>query len=517
MWPGHAILCSCCRNLRISMVLVLVIAFLAIDISIHGVHISQSFVNFSKASSTNFDSDFPITFSSSTFRQDEASLQHHDPFYSPRWKEDAPCWCSPLHKQIKESIDLLVNRYGRKHLKASIQYSTSGIENNLERRLVRSLNGDGKDPFRIAILGGSYSLPNMYNGNAWSFNVTRWLNTVLSTSTCDKKRILPVSDPNARCKNKTHFLPSERYKNCPLSTSIVRDGAVFCSKFTENPETERARHPNAKPLDDICDASMPPARMCNVYGGSGEFATMVMGSKGGTTTNTAVWTIDSVYNNDMVDLMIWDYGMNDMATIPFHKEFVSGFFEKVVYTYPDISTIAAAYWIDESTCLQEQCTSKNGSVVWTNDLPTLDYPVLKHKFNVESGKFRNHSLISMSLAAFCASAQCAPNDILGANTNHPSDGGTSIMGDLFIWQLIHAFKRILRRECNKGEHTYNSDSIKRTSIEELWTLDFHNRSYSLSLPQTQQFQNTDIIPYFRRNVSDKVWPVGMYEMVYMFP
>ena len=496
---------SCTRSAKASIVLFLVVFFLAVDISIDGVHLSQHFIgSFSIDRTDDAAATADPDFSSS--RGHDTVTSHRDPFFSPRWREDAPCWCAELHNQIKRSIELLTNRYGRKHLKASIQYSTSGLENNLEQRLLRSLNSGAKDPFHIAILGGSYSLPNAYNGNAWAFNVTRWLNNVLSTGSCDIKAVQPVSVTNAHalCKNKTSFMPSELYKNCPSSTSITHNGAVFCSRFSGDPNEDRAMHPNAKRLDDICDSSVPPLRNCNVYGGSGRYATMVMGSKGGTTTNSGVWAIDSIYNNDEIDLMIWDYGMNDMATIPFHKEFLSGFFEKVVYTYPNISAIAAAYWIDESTPLQAQCVSNNGSVTWSNDLPALDYPILKSKFNIENGKFRNHSLISMSLSAFCASAKCVPNDILGANTNHPSDGGTSIMGDLFIWQLIHAFKRILRRECNQGERTY-----EHSNDNDLWTLDFHDPSYNLTLKQTQQFQRTDINPYFKKNLTDLVWPVGI--------
>ena len=58
--------------------------------------------------------------------------------------------------------------------------------------------------------------------------------------------------------------------------------------------------------------------------------------------------------DEPVDLMIWDYGMNDLATMPLHKEFMTGFFEKVAATFPDISSIGAVYWLDETTKLNEQ-------------------------------------------------------------------------------------------------------------------------------------------------------------------
>lgn len=44
---------------------------------------------------------------------------------------------------------------------------------------------DNVDAFKIGVIGGSFSLPVHPNANAWSFNVTRWLNAILSISSCN--------------------------------------------------------------------------------------------------------------------------------------------------------------------------------------------------------------------------------------------------------------------------------------------------------------------------------------------
>jgi hypothetical protein len=51
---------------------------------------------------------------------------------------------------------------------------------------------------------------------------------------------------------------------------------------------------------------------------------------------------------DPLDLIIWDFGMNDMSSLLFHKNFLQGVFERAVEVYPDLSALAAVYWNDKS-------------------------------------------------------------------------------------------------------------------------------------------------------------------------
>ena len=106
---------------------------------------------------------------------------------------DKPCWCHSLQDKIKQTRELLINQYGLKHLEKSTVFATSGINNALEKRLVRSLNE--KKPFKLGVLGGSYSVPQGTRFNPWSGNVTRWLNTILSTSECNIQFEIPLN-PN---------------------------------------------------------------------------------------------------------------------------------------------------------------------------------------------------------------------------------------------------------------------------------------------------------------------------------
>ena len=53
-------------------------------------------------------------------------------------------------------------------------------------------------------------------------------------------------------------------------------------------------------------------------------------------------------STDPLDLIIWDFGMNDMSSLLFHKNFLQGIFERSVEVYPDLSALAAVYWNDKS-------------------------------------------------------------------------------------------------------------------------------------------------------------------------
>ena len=108
---------------------------------------------------------------------------------------EKPCFCEPLHRVVRESYLALIQQYGIINLRSSTLFISSGAENNLEKRLLRSLRE--RIPFRVATLGGSYSLSLHFN--AWSFNVTRWLNSILSTGTCNQQDFISLNDQKVRC------------------------------------------------------------------------------------------------------------------------------------------------------------------------------------------------------------------------------------------------------------------------------------------------------------------------------
>jgi hypothetical protein len=181
----------------------------------------------------------------------------------------------------------------------------------------------------------------------------------------------------------------------------------------------------------------------------------VLASKGGTTTHDVTWRLDSLEKAEAIDMVIWDYGMNDMSMIVYHRDFVKGFFESVAFKFKNLSSFAVLYWNDESSgnkmfftirtlyiffvdvvflsAIFPSCNS-TGEYKWTNDLPKLDYPILKKKF--WEGSLKNFSLISMSLPNYCIAAKCSPNDFLAANTGHPNDIGVAFFSDLVIWQVF---------------------------------------------------------------------------------
>ena len=119
-----------------------------------------------------------------------------------------PCWCQPLREYIHSSIELLEKRYSRQLLHSSTVFTSSGYDHGLERRLLDVLN-DGRQALKLGILGGSYSLPVHPHANAWSYNITRWLNAALSSGTCTLSEMIPVTVHGA-C-NKAWCSPQDPY------------------------------------------------------------------------------------------------------------------------------------------------------------------------------------------------------------------------------------------------------------------------------------------------------------------
>jgi len=257
-----------------------------------------------------------------------------------------PCFCEPLRRVVRESYLALIHRYGIINLRSSTLLISSGAENNLEKRLLRSLRE--KIPFRVATLGGSYSL-SLHYFNAWPFNVTRWLNSVLSTSTCNQQDFISLHDPKASCV--TSREADNEYSNCLVHSNFSQAGAVFCRSFAEA-EYEAKFH-GTKTLDDICDNTMLPHRPCTVFGGSDKFATLAIASKGGTITVDGMWSLESL-KDEPVDLLFWDYSMNDLYGSDDHNPFAKGFFERAVQVFPDLAGVGVLTWVDDASKFVER-------------------------------------------------------------------------------------------------------------------------------------------------------------------
>jgi hypothetical protein len=236
----------------------------------------------------------------------------------------------------------LVERYGQETLSASAMYSTSGRVNKLERRILKSITD--KTPFRIAILGGSYSLPTE-DKNTYSFNVTRWMNAMLSSTTCRASDVIPLVHKDLVCRPLIND-ELNSFEKCPHNDKLFKTGPVFCGNFS-NVEVETSFHLK-KHRDEICDETMAhnKNRPCSVYGGSGPYATLMMGSKGGTGTSEGFLSIDTL-TGEKFDLLIWDYGRNDVASMILHSPVVNGgFFEKAALLSPETAGFLSVYWFD---------------------------------------------------------------------------------------------------------------------------------------------------------------------------
>ena len=256
---------------------------------------------------------------------------------------------------------------------------------------------------------------------------------------------------------------------------------MFCHpNVSSGDEEEQQRqanyHSKAQPLDDICDNTVLPKRPCTIFGGSGKYATLNMASKGGTVTLDGVRSIATV-SDEPLDILIWDYGTNDVASGMdiYHNPIVQSFFQQVIRKYPTINTVAMVYWQDDTDDMAEQCKS-NGHTTWSNDLCTADFPFIKRTFDPIKGSLRNISFISTSLPQFCRAANCTLNDILQANSGHPKDSGISLFSDLFIWQLLHYFKKLLSNQCNKDMrdemHIHNTNYTTEEG-KNVWVVDAH--------------------------------------------
>lgn len=384
------------------------------------------------------------------------------------------CWCKDLIDNIEYSRNKLIDRYGYENLERLTVFASSGKLNILETRLYQALQHN--KTFHIGIKGGSYSLPEKNRGNAWSFNVTRWLNAILSAREChnDKsinlRNLVTQNIKEGVCSN-DYDITNQFYK-CKLMNETSLQ-SLFCFKFVDyENELSYIKH---RPINLICDNSLPPIRECLVFRGSGKYATMEMSSKGGSNSFDATWSIHNASPRKL-DLILLDYSVNDYAGLHQHKCLFEGLFEQtILQSQTNIAGFGIVYWFDQLMPLFYNCVENYQKAInFTNNLATFDYPLLKSIFDPTSdGKFSNLTLLTMSLGSFCDgstyNAFCSPNEFVNLTNLHPSEMGMSVFGDLFIYQLLKPFDYIISKYCK----AYNQFVSQLLRSGHIWVDDSH--------------------------------------------
>lgn len=171
------------------------------------------------------------------------------------------------------------------------------------------------------------------------------------------------------------------------------------------------------------------------------------------------------------------------------------------------------FWQDDTDSLSIQCKSK-GYVTWSNDLCTADYPFIKNRFDPYEGSARDISFISASLPQFCRAANCSLNDIVQMNSAHPKDSGISLFADLFIWQLLYYFKKLLHNQCRELKDELRLRDTNYTTsggLANVWVVDAHTPL----LPYTSRFKEdiqrfSDDLPNLLSNPSESYIPVATF-------
>lgn len=415
-----------------------------------------------------------------------------------------PCWCDYLNENILESKNRLLSRYDEDSLNSAYTYASSGLLNSLENRLLQSL--ENKNVFNAGILGGSYSLP--IQGNSYAFNVTRWLNMMLSASECNENAVsIQKLSSTVQCHSEYDRIG---YVDGCAMNRVSLESATFCSTFSD-PEIEKS-YLNISSLNRICDNNNVSVlescgentklcqsqlnRRCDVFGGSGKYATLQLASKGGTNSCYGKWRIYSFLETFPLDLLIWDYSSNDLYG-NFHECLFNGFLEQMLHEYPNIAGVVIVYWKGKEN-YKNECL-KTGKFTWTNQVATIDYPLLKEFFDPMSGKFRNVTLLTMSLPQFCQKANCTITDFINGNTDHPNEHGISSFSDLLIWQLLKLFGNI-----------YNDKCLNNSKLNSTWTIDLQPNDI-LTEVAVQSFSRK--IPALKINQHIQPWNVvGTFQL-----
>jgi hypothetical protein len=179
-----------------------------------------------------------------------------------------------------------------------------------------------KTPISIISFGGSFGEP-AGEQVAYGFNVSRWLDSVLSAADCDVKRmpLADVSSPNCAYgyRNIWHW-SWKPFHGIPLNFSFFSNNysALFCYNADDHPSDSdmyRQRGPSTRPLQKICDnthdISKDSLRQCNIFRGSGKYVHYVNAAMGGTTTRWTLWASSQFfsYNSNGYDIAFWDHGI----------------------------------------------------------------------------------------------------------------------------------------------------------------------------------------------------------------
>lgn len=446
-------------------------------------------------------------------------------FANAQANDHTPCWCDSLNHSITKTKYMLIERYGMESLNASSIYSTSGNRNMLTKRLFRAITQ--KKKFHIGIFGGSMSLP-IYNGNSWSHNVSRWMNSILSCQDCLKHdRFYNLT--SSGCKYE--IVPHNFFNDClEKESSFGEKASTFCfdnSEFVNDSDIHNHSYLAYRDLSSTCY----DGKHCNIFTGSGKYSTLALLGKGDSSTASNMWNVQNLVNDkNPFDMAFWDFGVNDFGNANFHVGFPHGFFDQLLVHNKHLAAIGVVYWQDSLKLMHENCESNiagNTSVdVFSVLLPSFDYPILKHTFQPE-GRFRDLSLVTMSLPHFCASAKCQIHDILHQSSKHPTANGISIFSDLIIWQLLRPFESILQTHCTAHAHasarthsqphhktTHHTIDDSNTDTRLASVSHFQHWSTDAHLPASQlTFRNYDsfsevFVNRLKSNTSVLRWPIA---------
>lgn len=271
--------------------------------------------------------------------------------------------------------------------------------------------------------------------------------------------------------SKRKYVPKCAY-NSTLS-AFSQLPAVLCAPKVD---TETRFHPRSPPLDMICDNTVPPWRPCLIYMGSGPHATLIHGAKGGATSTQFKWTMQLSLNPfEPLDFVWWDHSLNDYDSPLENIETVrDSYFDQLLKIYPNIAGVGMVFWPEN----RHVCNAQKGGFI--SDLSALYTAVLPGMFGTPHGRFRNVSFVSASLVSFCNVLKCDTLDYLEPVNLHPSERGTTLMGDIAIYQLLPYFESIIRNNCpafssklsgaNGISNSVNTPEIVNAKYRDIYTI-----------------------------------------------
>jgi hypothetical protein len=286
--------------------------------------------------------------------------------------------------------------------------------------------------------------------------VTRFLNFALSSSQCSKDHDDSFFVPKSAVAECATTPPTISWAYCPdtmhLSPFAILP-SLFCAPFDENTTTTLRYHPDSQPLGNICDNTVTPFRPCTIYEGSGSYATIIHGAKGGASTQQFLTTMQLVLNpKEDVDFVFWDHSLNDYTQPETAANIIKDeYFDNVLNILPQLAGIGMVFW-------PERAVPCENETHFLDDSPHALLPVMRHLFD-RDGRFANISFISSSLAPVCNKLGCKVVDYISPYTAHPNDGGTAFFADMVIWQFMRYFEAILHDSCASVHHATSTAHV----------------------------------------------------------